>query len=63
VAAYGDIRARVEHLVGHELPEAEELAHRRAHGIPLHKEVIEWFGECTNEMSLPPLAISPASAS
>jgi len=45
------------------LSEAEELAHRRAHGIPLHKEVIEWFGECTNEMSLPPLAISPASAS
>src|SRR6267142_884643 len=41
------------------LSEAEELAHRRAHGIPLHKEVIEWFGDCTNEMSLPPLAISP----
>jgi L-2-hydroxycarboxylate dehydrogenase (NAD+) len=45
------------------LSEAEELAHRRTHGIPLHKEVIEWFGECTNEMSLAPLAISPASAS
>ncbi len=38
------------------LSEAEELAHRRAHGIPLHKEVIQWFGECTREMSLPPLA-------
>lgn len=37
------------------LSEAEELAHRRAHGIPLHKEVIRWFGECTREMSLPPL--------
>jgi LDH2 family malate/lactate/ureidoglycolate dehydrogenase len=45
------------------LSEAEELAHRRAHGIPLHKEVIEWFGECTKEMSLPRLTISPGSAS
>lgn len=45
------------------LSEAEELAHRRAHGIPLHKEVIQWFGECTREMGLPPLATSPASAS
>lgn len=45
------------------LSEAEELAHRRAHGIPLHKEVIEWFAECTREMSLPALAISPGSAS
>jgi GntP family gluconate:H+ symporter len=42
---------------------AEELAHRRAHGIPLHKEVIEWFAECTREMSLPALATSPGSAS
>jgi LDH2 family malate/lactate/ureidoglycolate dehydrogenase len=39
------------------LSEAEELAHRRAHGIPLHKEVIQWFGECTAEMGLPPLAV------
>jgi LDH2 family malate/lactate/ureidoglycolate dehydrogenase len=45
------------------LSEAEELAHRRAHGIPLHKEVIQWFAECTREMGLPPLATSPASAS
>jgi L-2-hydroxycarboxylate dehydrogenase (NAD+) len=45
------------------LSEAEELAHRRAHGIPLHKEVIEWFGECTAEMGLPPLATSPSSSS
>jgi putative hydrolase of the HAD superfamily len=28
VAAYGDIRARLEHLVEHELPGAEELAHQ-----------------------------------
>ena len=38
------------------LLEAEELAHRRAHGIPLHKEVIQWFDECTTEMGLQPLA-------
>jgi LDH2 family malate/lactate/ureidoglycolate dehydrogenase len=40
------------------LSEAEELAHRRAaHGIPLHKDVVEWFGECTREMGPPPLAV------
>jgi LDH2 family malate/lactate/ureidoglycolate dehydrogenase len=38
------------------LSEAEELAHRRAHGIPLHREVLEWFGQCTAEMGLAPLA-------
>jgi len=38
------------------LSEAEETEHRRAHGIPLHKEVLEWFGQCTTEMGLAPLA-------
>jgi LDH2 family malate/lactate/ureidoglycolate dehydrogenase len=38
------------------LSEAEETEERRAHGIPLHKEVIEWFAGCTREMGLPPLA-------
>ena len=37
------------------LSEAEELAERRAHGIPLHKEVIEWFGQCTSELGIAPL--------
>ena len=37
------------------LSEAEEVVHRRAHGIPLHKEVLAWFTECTRELSLPPL--------
>jgi LDH2 family malate/lactate/ureidoglycolate dehydrogenase len=37
------------------LSEAEEMADRRAHGIPLHKEVIEWFNHITGELSLPPL--------
>ena len=44
------------------LLEAEELRERRAHGIPLHKEVIEWFGECTREMGLVPLTSLPSSA-
>src|SRR2546430_940492 len=38
------------------LSEAEEIQHRRAHGIPLHKEVLQWFAECTSEMGLAPLA-------
>jgi len=37
------------------LLEAEEVAERRAHGIPLHREVIEWFGQCTAELGLAPL--------
>jgi LDH2 family malate/lactate/ureidoglycolate dehydrogenase len=37
------------------LSEAEEEAHRRVHGIPLHKEVLQWFAECTRELGVPPL--------
>jgi L-2-hydroxycarboxylate dehydrogenase (NAD+) len=37
------------------LSEAEEIERRRAHGIPLHKEVLEWFAECTKELGLAPL--------
>src|SRR5262249_30915383 len=37
------------------LTEAEEVEVRRAQGIPLHKEVIEWFAECTRELGVPPL--------
>ncbi|MBI4340623.1 MAG: Ldh family oxidoreductase, partial [Chloroflexi bacterium] len=36
-------------------PEAEEEIERRAHGIPLHKEVIEWFNTICPEMSVPRL--------
>jgi LDH2 family malate/lactate/ureidoglycolate dehydrogenase len=39
------------------LSEAEELVERRANGIPLHKEVIEWFGQCTGELGVTPLAV------
>ncbi len=41
------------------LPEHEETTKRRAHGIPLHKEVIEWFGKITSEMGLAPLRLMP----
>jgi LDH2 family malate/lactate/ureidoglycolate dehydrogenase len=44
------------------LSEAEEVVRRRAHGIPLHKEVLQWFGECTSELGLAPLTPSSPSA-
>ncbi|HXJ80479.1 MAG TPA: Ldh family oxidoreductase [Candidatus Methylomirabilis sp.] len=37
------------------LLEAEEVEERQAHGIPLHREVIDWFAECTRELKLAPL--------
>jgi L-2-hydroxycarboxylate dehydrogenase (NAD+) len=37
------------------LLEHEEEQQRRALGIPLHREVIEWFDKITAELSLPPL--------
>jgi LDH2 family malate/lactate/ureidoglycolate dehydrogenase len=37
------------------LSEHEEVLERRAHGIPLHQEVIEWFGSVTRELGLPGL--------
>ena len=37
------------------LPEYEEEQERRANGIPLHREVIEWFDSITAELSLPRL--------
>jgi LDH2 family malate/lactate/ureidoglycolate dehydrogenase len=38
------------------LSEAEEIEARRAHGIPLHKEVIQWFAGCARELGVPPLS-------
>jgi LDH2 family malate/lactate/ureidoglycolate dehydrogenase len=38
------------------LSEFEETQIRRAKGIPLHKEVLQWFAECTSELGLGPLA-------
>lgn len=38
------------------LSEHEEEQVRRAQGIPLHREVIEWFGTVTKEMGIAPLA-------
>jgi LDH2 family malate/lactate/ureidoglycolate dehydrogenase len=37
------------------LSEAEEIVERRARGIPLHKEVLQWFAECTAQLGVPPL--------
>ena len=37
------------------LSEHEEVEERRANGIPLHKEVIQWFAGATAEMGLAPL--------
>jgi L-2-hydroxycarboxylate dehydrogenase (NAD+) len=37
------------------LSEAEEERARRANGIPLHKEVLQWFDECTRELGVPAL--------
>ena len=36
-------------------PEAEEEAQRLANGIPLHKEVVEWFRTICTELSVPNL--------
>jgi len=38
------------------LSESEEIHTRRANGIPLHKEVLQWFAECTSELGIAPLA-------
>ena len=38
------------------LSEHEEVEARRAHGIPLHREVLDWFAGCTKELGLAPLA-------
>jgi len=37
------------------LSEHEEILARRANGIPLHKEVIQWFHGITNELGMAPL--------
>ena len=37
------------------LPEHEEVEERRAHGIPLHTEVVQWFDEIAGELSIPTL--------
>lgn len=38
------------------LSEHEEIVNRKANGIPLHKEVIEWFDHITAELELPQIA-------
>jgi LDH2 family malate/lactate/ureidoglycolate dehydrogenase len=38
------------------LPEHEEVEKRTRDGIPLHREVVEWFDSCTAELGLERLA-------
>lgn len=38
------------------LPEAESEIDRRDHGIPLHREVIDWFNRTTDELGVPRIA-------
>jgi L-2-hydroxycarboxylate dehydrogenase (NAD+) len=53
--------ARTPPAPGHErvvypgLPEHETALDRRANGIPLHREVIDWFDRCTEELAVAPL--------
>lgn len=44
-----------ERVVYPGIEEHEALVERQANGIPLHKEVIDWFGEITAELQLPVL--------
>ena len=37
------------------LPEYEEIQSRRAKGIPLHAEVVEWFNKTTSQLGIPAL--------
>ena len=39
------------------LSEYEEIQDRRENGIPLHKEVIEWFDDICSELSVPRLRV------
>jgi LDH2 family malate/lactate/ureidoglycolate dehydrogenase len=34
------------------LIEHETVLERRAHGIPLHREVVDWFNRCTDELGV-----------
>jgi L-2-hydroxycarboxylate dehydrogenase (NAD+) len=44
------------------LLEYEEEVERRAHGIPLHREVVQWFEEITRALGLPALVtLEPAA--
>ena len=40
------------------LSEYEEEQDRRANGIPLHNEVVEWFEDITNELAVPGLTLA-----
>ena len=41
------------------LTESEEIKKRRSKGIPLHKEVIQWFENMSAELGIPSLEVLP----
>lgn len=41
------------------LIESEELRERRSHGIPFHREVIQWLRNMTEELGIQPLEVLP----
>jgi len=55
-------RSRQERVLYPGLLEYEEAEERRAHGIPLHAEVMQWFGHITQELGLPDLVTLEQSA-
>ena len=54
--ADGDPAPGQERVLYPGLSEHEEVEIRRANGIPLHKEVIQWFAGVTSELGIEPLA-------
>ena len=42
-------------VVGRAVLEDGEEIERRANGIPLHQEVVQWFDHITRELTLSPL--------
>jgi LDH2 family malate/lactate/ureidoglycolate dehydrogenase len=47
-----------ERVVYPGLIEHETAVERRANGIPLHREVVDWFNRCTEELGVSPLETS-----
>jgi LDH2 family malate/lactate/ureidoglycolate dehydrogenase len=45
-----------ERVVYPGLPEHESIIERRAHGVPLHREVVDWFNAATDELGVQRMA-------
>jgi len=53
--AWGVKGQRIE-MAGHGRRTYRNLRPMTTSGNPLHKEVLQWFGECTRELGIAPLA-------